>query len=126
MNDSNPNENNTPTNDVAAELHELGKNLREALRTAWESEERKKLQQEIETGLSELATSLSQATKDFSSSSTGQTLKADVQDLHERIRAGEVESKVRTEILEALRTVNTELQKAIKKNPPPPPSQPSA
>jgi signal recognition particle GTPase len=123
MSDSNPND-NKPHDDIGEQLAELGKNLREALITAWESEERRKLQQEIELGLANLQDSLGQAANDFSSSSTGQNLKEDMKDMEERWRTGEVSSKIRTEIAEALRTVNNELQKATRKNPPPPSDKP--
>jgi len=124
MSDSNPNENKTPEGDIGEQLNELGKNLRDALRTAWESDERRKLQQDIEVGLANLRDSLNQAATDFSSSQTGQTLKEDVKDLNERWKTGEVGSKVRTEIADALRTVNQELQKATRKDPPPPADKP--
>ena len=124
MSDSNPNENKTPEGDIGDQLNELGKNLRDALRTAWESDERRKLQQDIEVGLANLRDSLNQAATDFSSSQTGQTLKEDVKDLNERWKTGEVGSKVRTEIADALRTVNQELQKATRKDPPPPADKP--
>jgi len=124
MSDSNPNENKTPEGDIGEQLNELGKNLRDALRTAWESDERRKLQQDIEVGLANLRDSLNQAATDFSSSQTGQTLKEDVKDLNERWKTGEVGSKIRTEITDALRTVNQELQKATHKDPPPPADKP--
>jgi signal recognition particle GTPase len=126
MSDNNPNENKAPNDNISEQLNELGKNLREALQSAWESEERRKLQKEIEEGLANLGASLSQAAKDFSSSPTGQSLKEDVKDLQERWRTGEVRSKAHSEIVEALRKVNTELQKATKKSPPPPTDKPSA
>ncbi len=124
MSDTNPNENKAPNDNISEQLNELGKNLREALQSAWESEERRKLQKEIEDGLANLGASLSQAAKDFSSSPTGQSLKEDVKDLQERWRTGEVRSKAHSEIVEALRKVNTELQKATKKSPPPPTDKP--
>ena len=120
MSDTNPNES------IGEQLNELGKNLREAQQSAWESEERRKLQQEIEEGLANLGASLSEAAKDFSNSPTGQNLKEDVKDLNERWRTGEVKSKVRSEITETLRKVNDELQKATRKNPPPPSDKPNA
>jgi len=126
MSDTNPNENKSPNDNISEQLNELGKNLREALQSAWESEERRKLQKEIEDGLANLGASLSQAAKDFSSSPTGQSLKEDVKDLQERWRTGEVRSKAHSEIVEALRKVNTELQKATKKSPPPPADKPGA
>jgi hypothetical protein len=124
MSESNPNENKSPNDDIGDQLNELGKNLRDALRTAWESDERRKLQQEIEVGLANLGDSLSQAAKEFSNSPTGQNLKEDVKDMHERWQTGEVGTKVRSEITEALRTVNKELQKAYQKNQPPPSDKP--
>jgi len=126
MIDTNPNENKSPNDNISEQLNELGKNLREALQSAWESEERRKLQKEIEDGLANLGASLSQAAKDFSNSPTGESLKEDMKDLQERWRTGEVRSKAHSEIVEALRKVNTELQKATKKNPPPPSDKPGA
>ncbi len=113
MSENNPNENKTPNDSISDQLNELGKNLKSALQSAWESEERRKLQKEIEDGLANLGTSLSQAAKDFSNSQTGQNLKEDVQDIKERWRTGEVSSKVRSDVVEALRKVNAELQKTV-------------
>ncbi len=125
MTDSNQTENKAPKNNISEELDELGKNLRDALRSAWESEERRKLQKDIEDGLANLGESLSQAAREFSSSETGQNLKEDVKDMRDRWRSGEMGSKVHSEIMEALRKINTELQKTVKQNPPPPPENPS-
>lgn len=124
MSDQKPGENQATNDNIGDQLNELGKNLREALQSAWQSEERRKVQKDIEDGLANLGASLSQAARDFSNTPTGQNLKEDVQDLNERWRTGEVGSKVRSEIAEALRSVNNELKKATKKNPPPPPAQP--
>ena len=120
MSKSNPNDSNSPNDDIGDQLNELGKNLRDALRSAWESDERRKLQQEIEVGLANLGDSFSQAAKEFTDSPTGQNLKKDVKDIHERWETGEVGTKVRSDIADALRTVNKELQKAYQKNQPPP------
>jgi hypothetical protein len=117
MSDSNPNETKTSNDNISDQLNELGKNLRAALQAAWASEERRKLQKEIEDGLADLGASLSQAAKDFSKSPAGQNLKEDVKDMRERWHSGEMESKVRSEVSEALRKVNEELQKATRKPP---------
>jgi hypothetical protein len=126
MIENNPNENKSPNDNIGEQLNELGKNLRDALQTAWESEERRKLQQEIEEGLANLGASLSQAAKEFSNSPAGKTIKEDVKDLHDRWRTGEAGSKARSEIVDALRKVNDELQKATRKTPPPPTDKPVA
>lgn len=126
MTDSNPNQQNTQSDSISDELNELGRNLRDALQSAWESEERRKLQKEIEDGLANLGESLSKAADDFSNSPTGQNLKEDVKDIHERWKTGEVRSKVHSEIIEALRKVNVELQKTTQKSPSPPEDKPEA
>jgi hypothetical protein len=104
-------ENQTPENDLVNEFRNLGKNLVEALRTAWDSPERKKLEKEISDGLNDLANTLNTEAKNFKESPTGQQLKSDMDDLRQRVRSGEVENQVRNELLGALRIVNQELQK---------------
>ena len=104
-------ENQTPENDLVNEFRTLGKNLVEALRTAWDSPERKKLEKEISDGLNDLTNTLNTEAKNFKESPTGQQLKSDFEDLRQRVSSGEVENQVRNELLSALRTVNQELQK---------------
>lgn len=105
-------ENHTSSGDeIAAELRALGANLKEILRTAWESEDRKRIQGEVEVGLQEMAAALKGAADEFAKSPAGQQLQADAKDLHERVRSGEVGSRARQELLSALRKVNAELEK---------------
>ncbi len=125
MSETNPNENKSPNDNIGEQLNELGKNLREALQSAWESEERRKLQKEIEDGLANLGASLSQAAKDFSNSPTGESLKEDVKDLQERWRTGEVTIQRHVQRSQKhCAKLMTELQKATRKNPPPPSDKP--
>jgi hypothetical protein len=126
MSESNPDDKKSTGETISDQLNELGKNLRDALQTAWSSEERRKLQQDIEEGMASLGASLSQAAKDFSNTPTGKTITDDVKDLQERWRSGEVGSKVHTEVVDTLRRVNEELHKASRKNPPPPADKPQA
>jgi hypothetical protein len=117
------NEDQTPEHssgeDLVEELRLLGMNLKNLLKHTWESEERKKFKEEMQAGLADLGTTLSKAANDFAASPTGQTMKADLEDLNERIRSGEVEAKVRQEVLSALRTANAGLKKAAAKSTPP-------
>ena len=100
--------------DLGDELRALGDTLRDMLQAAWESDERKRAQQEIETGLEDLARTLRSAGQEFSASPTGQRLKADVHDLHERLRASQVDDQVRQELVAGLRRVNEELGKGAR------------
>ena len=105
--------------DIREELRELGRNLNTLLQSLWESDERKRVQQEIETGLRDVTKSM----QDLANSQTGQTIKADLNELGERLRTGEVEEKVRKEVLNALRMANEGLKKASEPKEPPKPPQ---
>ena len=98
---------------LADEFRNLGKNLTEVMRAAWESPERKNMQAEIETGLNEMGKSIDQEISSFRQSPSGQRLKSDMEDLNQRIRSGEVTIKAREELLAALKRANAELQKVI-------------
>jgi hypothetical protein len=106
-----------PSEDLTDEFRNLGNNLKNIFQNAWESAERRKLQQEIETGLDELGKSLNQAFKEIKDSPAGQQFTEDARDLHDRVRSGEVETKVRSELLSVLQQVNAELQKVVAPKP---------
>ncbi len=97
--------------DLAGELRQLGKNLKASLQSAWESEERKKVQEDIEHGLTDLGQLLQDAATEFESNRVGQEIKANVADFRSRLESGEVETRVRKDLLSALQAINAELDK---------------
>ncbi|MDD5466944.1 MAG: hypothetical protein PHS96_03985 [Anaerolineales bacterium] len=97
---------------LAEEFRQLGCNLVETLRAAWDRPERQKLQDELEAGLAELAATLKTEAENFAQTPAGQQLKSELDDLRQRINSGEAEQVARQEILNALRLVNAELEKA--------------
>jgi hypothetical protein len=97
---------------LSDEFRNLGHNLMNAMRAAWDAPERKKLQQEIEAGLDEFTSTVREEVDHFSQSPTGQRLRSDIGELQERVRSGDVETKIRDDLLAVLRSVNTELEKA--------------
>lgn len=103
---------------LSEEFRQLGKNLVEAIRSAWDSPERKRFQQELETGLQELGSSLRKEAHEISQSPTGQRIKSDVEDVTQRIKTGEAQQQVREDLLSALQTLNRELQKVVERNVP--------
>jgi hypothetical protein len=108
----------SPTNDesdLSEELRQLGVNLKEALRSAWESEERKKLQEEIETGLQSLGSELQKAADEIDIQGIGREVKGGIEDANQKIQSGEFGNKVRAELLGVLQTINTELRDARSK-----------
>ena len=96
---------------MASEFQRLGKNIKEAISSAWESEERKQLQREIKEGLSEVGQSLNALFDELGESSAAQHIKSNVEDFSDSVRSGEVRSKVRQDVVSALRKVNDEIEK---------------
>ena len=112
------------TGELSDELRALGENLRSVFQAAWDSDDRRRLQREIETGIGALAESLGQAARDFSESETGQQMKQEAREFSERVRSGEVESKVRQDLTAILRKMNEELGRAASSWSSRPPSGP--
>jgi len=100
-----------PTTDLTEELGNLGKNLVGILRAAWDRPERQKLQQEIQGGINELGSTLRKEAKAVSENPVSQRIKTEVEDLGSRVRSGQVDAKVREELVGALHALNTELEK---------------
>jgi hypothetical protein len=111
MPEPNPSQGQTKT--LGDEFAELGRNIQQALQAAWASEDRKKLQAEIEAGLKEASRAVQQAADEFSQSQAGKTLKTEAEDIQKRVQSGELEAKIRSELQAALRIANQELKKAF-------------
>lgn len=103
---------NQPSQSLSDEFEQIGKNLLGILRAVWDSPERKQLSNEIETGIQELSTNLKNEISEFETSPTGERIKSNIKDLKEQIQSGEAEEKIRNDIIDALRVVNSELQRA--------------
>lgn len=100
---------------ISDDFKRLGENLSEMLRAAWDRPERKAVKADIEHGLNEVGTALNQAISDFSASETGQKVKTEVEEIKSRVRSGEVEESLRSDVKSALKAVNDELEKLIRK-----------
>ncbi len=98
---------------LAEEFQALGKNLMEALRAAWEKPERKRVQEQVLAGLNELGSTLKREADTFTASPAGQHLKNGMEHVGERLRSEDAQEKIRQELLTALKSANTELQKVI-------------
>ncbi len=107
-------ENPETKSNLSEEFRNLGKSMKNFLESAWSSEERQKLQQELESGINELANSISGAAEEFSQSETAQQLKQDWQDLEHRVESGELEQKIRTDLKTAFQKASSELDRAAR------------
>jgi hypothetical protein len=102
-----------PEGNLEDEFQVLGKNLVAALRAAWDTPERKRVQEELISGLNGLGSSIKHEADNFAGSPAGQQIKNGVEQVSERLRSAETQDKVRQELLNALKAANLELQKVI-------------
>ena len=103
-------EDQKPSSSLKDEFEQLGANIRNALQGAWGSEERKHLSEEIQKGLSEVGNALTKVADDLQQNETVQKVSSEVDEFAEQVRRGEVASKLRAETVEALQTLNRELE----------------
>jgi hypothetical protein len=89
--------------------------LMKTLQAAWEAPERKKLTQEIETGLTDLADTVRNEVNNFNESPTGQRFRSDVSDISQGVRKTVSETSVREELIKALNVINRELENVATK-----------
>ena len=99
--------------DLASEFHNLGANLKRFFVNAWESEQRKTIQSEIEAGLNDVGDTLKTTANEFQESETGQRIITEAEDFRDRVRDGDVEQKVRSDLTNLLQKLNSELEKVI-------------
>jgi gas vesicle protein len=106
-------ENSHSEGDLIEEFRRLGENLKEAMQSAWDSEERKNLSKEIQSGLNAFGEAVGQAVDEMVESSTGQRMRDEIEDLTERVRSGELADETRDELLGLLRKANVNLEKKV-------------
>jgi hypothetical protein len=85
-------------------------NLKGAFSAAWESEERRAVQEDIRRGLAEVNKSLGSLLNDVGETPAAQQLREDIVDFSSRVREGEVSQKLRGEITTVLQRLNQELE----------------
>ncbi len=97
--------------DIVAELGDIGKKLSEALSTAWNSEERHKIQQDVAEGLNKLSAELSKTATNIRESDMGQKVESGVKQAREDIESGKVADDIRDGLLKALRGLGEAIDK---------------
>lgn len=98
---------------IENEFERLGENLRKAVAEAWQSEERKQLSQDLQSGIEELGETLNRAANEFVNSPAGQKMRTEVESFSRRVQEGEVADKVESELLSVLDRLNRKLEEVI-------------
>ena len=96
---------------ITEELSKLGKQMADAIKAAWESDDRKKLQAEILDGLQKFGDEVTVALDKAGKSETAQDLRVKAEKVATDVR-GRVAEDVRKGIISGLDVINEELGKA--------------
>ena len=102
-------------NEIGNEFEKLGENIRQAVQGVWESEERKRIGQEIHDGLVEIGEAFSRLGDEFVESPGVQRVREEVDDFSERIQSGDVAKKINDDLVSLLQTINQKLETHEKK-----------
>jgi hypothetical protein len=97
--------------DIAAEFAELGKKLRSTVEVAWTSQERMKVQREVQDGLVKLRDELDNALKTLRTSEPAQKVETEVKRVRGDLESGKVTDDVRIGIISGLRGLGVALDK---------------
>ena len=95
------------------ELESLGQQLATAVKSLWDSEDSRKLRQEIGDGFVELGQQLDYGGQDGSGKRGGQGVREQVKETMDKARESDVAGKVEEGLLTGLRELNQELSKLV-------------
>jgi hypothetical protein len=100
---------------IADELNKLGKQVADAIKAAWESEDRKKLQGEITEGLQKFGDQVTDAAKKASASEPAKQIKMQAEEVVAKVKESDVTEEIRKGLLTGLETLNKELGKLVER-----------
>ena len=99
------------TDDLGAEFAELGRKFSATINAAWTSEERHKIQTEIEAGLIRMRDEMNKAYHNVSTSEPAQKVTAEVKRVREDVESGKVTDDLRKGVVSGLRTLGDALDR---------------
>jgi molecular chaperone GrpE (heat shock protein) len=112
---------------ISSELTRLGKQVADAINLAWESEDRKKLQAEITTGLESFGVQVGDAMRKASESDAATQIRDQTDKVVAQVRQSDVTGEVRKGLIAGLEVLNKELGKLVERlEVEPQPAAPSA
>ena len=100
---------------IVEELSKLGKQMADALRAAWESEDRKKLQAEIIEGMQQFGNEVGAAARKAGESDTAKDIKTQAEKVAGDVKSSEVTEAVRKSMIGGLEILNQELGKLLER-----------
>lgn len=98
------------TDDIGDELNRLAESFGQAVRAAWNSEQRYQLETDLNRGLRSLVDNVESILKQFNESEQGQELKEQAGKVVEKVRTSQVTAELKEGVAKGLQTVAQELR----------------
>jgi hypothetical protein len=96
--------------DLIAEMKNLGRQFADALRTAWNSQERQKLETEVREGLDMFVSELEKGFKELRDSQAAQKAKQEVTQVKGKVEGAELGRKAKVAMADGLRWLSEEFE----------------
>lgn len=105
--------------DVTAELRGLGRQFVETLQTAWNSEERQRIEKEVREGMRSFADEIDKAIQEVRASEATVKVKTEASQVAEKVQTSEAGQKARMGLAKSLQWLSEELGSLATKFTPP-------
>ena len=96
--------------DLIAEMKNLGRQFADALRTAWNSQERQKIETEVREGLDVFVSELEKGFKELRDGQAAQKAKQEVSQVKEKVEGAELGRKAKVAMADGLRWLSEEFE----------------
>lgn len=100
-----------PQPDIAAELKNLGQQFAQTLQTAWQSEERQRVEAEFREGMRSFAEEVDKAIQEVKTTPAAQRVRDEAEQVKERVESGDLGRRARGGFAQGLRWLGDELSK---------------
>ncbi|MEM7333048.1 MAG: hypothetical protein AAF490_13245 [Chloroflexota bacterium] len=101
--------------DVVAELQNLGRQFASTLQSAWNSEERQRIESEVREGMKSFVNEVDKAFQTAKDSSAAERIKSEATNVTNKVGSSDVGTKARSGIVQGLKWMSIELEKLADK-----------
>lgn len=99
-----------PKVDIAAEFQKLGRQLAETLQTAWDSEERKRVEKEVREGVQSFVNEVDQVIREVKTNEKTEKIKGEAEEFKNRVENTDIGTRARQGIVQGLRWLSEGLE----------------
>jgi hypothetical protein len=99
------------TVNISDQLQNLGKQVADTLRSAWESDQRQKVEAEVRDGMKSFANEIDKVLHQVRDGAAAQKIKEEAADVKAKVEASDLPNKARSSVVSGLKWLSVELGK---------------